>query len=136
MQPVSCSQDLQCLLALSLSYALASSLIKLAILALYRRIFTSNLVRIGTYCIGGLVLCWFIAVELTTIFQCKPIKSMWDTSIAGTCIDNITFFTAIAATNIIFDLAILVLPLRDLCKLRMSSRRKTGVIGLFVLGGM
>jgi hypothetical protein len=128
--------DAQYLFGFCICYGLASPLVKLTFLALYRRIFPTPLVVIGTLVIGCMTIAWCIAIELVTIFQCSPIAMAWNKTLEGKCIDVDVFYLGNSIPNCLMDLAILVLPLYDAIHLKMSLGKRVGVTAIFLLGGM
>jgi hypothetical protein len=74
-----------------------------------------------------------------TIFQCLPIRiawERWDGEHHGKCISlNLEGWVS-AVINIVLDLVVLCLPLRELSKLAMSRRKKAGIMLMFVGGGL
>ncbi|KAI8625990.1 hypothetical protein F5Y19DRAFT_448593 [Xylariaceae sp. FL1651] len=112
---------------------------QLSILAFYRRVFakSSFVVQKGSNILIICVVVFGIANTLTIIFQCIPISYFWtgwSGETKGSCININAFSWARAAVEIVVDIAILSLPLRDLTKLQMSWRKRAQVILVFALG--
>lgn len=59
--------------------------IKAYTLAFYLRIFVSDTFRRVTFVVGAYVFCWWVAVLLTTIFQCIPVGPVQ--KVTGKCIN-------------------------------------------------
>ncbi|EXK78752.1 hypothetical protein FOQG_16603 [Fusarium oxysporum f. sp. raphani 54005] len=117
-------------------YATSIALLKASILVMYCRIFPLRSMKVGGYSLGVIVLMWWIAVCLLAIFQCRPVRKAWGMSTTeGTCIDKGIWFTSVAVPNIVTDVAILALPVRQVSLLRLSRARKMAVSGIFLLGG-
>jgi hypothetical protein len=111
-------------------------MVKLSILAMYRQIFPTSFVMVGSYVLGGIVLTWWIAVTLIALLQCRPLPMLWDVFITdGTCMDRIQLFLGNAIPNIITDVLILGLPLSGVLRLQISLSKKLGISGIFLLGG-
>ena len=112
---------------------------KISILLFYLRIFPNKNFRRCVYvCItfGVLYILAFIPV---TIFQCLPIRiawDKWDGQHHGKCINLNAEGWAAAALNIPYDLAVILLPVRELSQLAMSRRRKAGILLMFLGGGL
>ncbi|KAH8883567.1 hypothetical protein GQ53DRAFT_771542 [Thozetella sp. PMI_491] len=122
-----------------LTYATSTSLVKLAVLALYARIFRSvqsRLMTYGTRIVGLMVIGWWIANILVTIFQCNPIPAAWDPNVEGKCIENFLFFLGNSIANAGLDTLILLLPIRDLMRLNMTGWNKVAAVTVFMLGGV
>jgi hypothetical protein len=130
------SNLLQCLFAICLAYGIGSTLIKLAVLALYWRIFPTRTVQLGAYILGSAAIAWTIAIDLVTIFQCWPVSYQWDKTLNGTCSVGMIFYFGNSIPNCVLDAAILALPVHEVLSLRMSMRRKAAIGSLFLLGGM
>jgi hypothetical protein len=60
----------------------------------------------------------------------------WDRTIAAKCININLLAYATGGIGVGFDVIILVLPIPELWKLKMSSRKKRNVLLMFSLGGM
>jgi hypothetical protein len=92
----------------------------------------------------GVTACWGLIFLLLALFSCSPIEKNWNFSLDGKCVawgskDPNVFFASWAthaATNIVLDLLVLLLPIPFLKGLRMGSKTRVGFIGLFTMGGM
>lgn len=95
--------------------------------------------NIATYILGAFSIAWGIAILLVAIFSCNPVHGFWDGFMMTPppkCIDNTQFFIGNSVPNIIADLAILCLPIRAVWNLKMTTKTKIAVIGMFLLGGL
>ncbi|KAI9821279.1 MAG: hypothetical protein M1827_004015 [Pycnora praestabilis] len=116
-------------------YKMVVTLNKISILSLYLRIFIGQTFRRIVY--GAIV---FIAVSgaafiVTTIVQCMPLAAAYDKTIKpATCINSTAFWFTYAVINIITDVAILLLPSRQIKHLNLPTREKVGLFGVFTLG--
>ncbi|GAP89890.1 putative integral membrane protein [Rosellinia necatrix] len=117
-----------------LFYSIGFTVIKLSILMLYRQLFPTRLILVSTTALAVFVILWGIALLLVSIFSCEPIHGFWDIDIPSKCVDSKWFFVGNAIPNILADLFLLFLPMRDVWKLKMSIQSKIGVTGLFALG--
>jgi hypothetical protein len=138
----------------NVSYCASATLIKLAILFQYLRLFaessasTTNaqyrLARRTTFALIALSSAWGIAFFLLGIFPCHPITKYWNTTLPGSCIGwgtkiPDTFFAMFlghSASNMLLDLLVLLLPLPFLRMLRLGGKSKAGLISLFAMGCM
>ena len=76
-----------------------------------------------------------IAFVLVTIWQCSPIAAFWDRTIRGShCFHSEAFWFSYSLINIVTDVAILALPLRQIFALELALRDKWGLVGIFSLG--
>ncbi|KAI0906728.1 hypothetical protein F4823DRAFT_58176 [Ustulina deusta] len=117
-----------------LFYSIGFTVIKLSILMLYRQLFPTRFILVSTTTLAVFVTLWGIALLLVSIFGCEPIHGFWDIDIPSKCVDSKWFFVGNAIPNILADLCLLFLPMRDVWKLKMSTQSKIGVTGLFTLG--
>ena len=117
-------------------YTPAITAVKLSALLLYRRIFPSNNFRKILWIVGGIILCYTIAQETITIFQCVPISGAWDPAVhtRAKCIPLNIIFVAMASMNVVTDVITLSLPLPLLWRLRINKAQKFQLIGIFLLG--
>lgn len=70
------------------------------------------------------ITAWACATVFGSIFQCVPIRSQWDTSIQGKCIDYGTFVLTMGIINIITDFVILAIPIPAVWSLNMKRTKK------------
>jgi hypothetical protein len=114
-------------------------LIKLSILTMYLRLFSVNrrFVKLCYYMMV-FILAWGIAVLLTTIFQCTPVRAAWDKTILDSQCLVLTDFVVIGSNvpNIIADAVIIILPMPLLWSLKLSVMRKLGLIALFLVAAV
>jgi hypothetical protein len=88
----------------------------------------------------GVSVLYTIGFAATMTFACRPISAVW-TSWDGTrtpdyCINQNTFYLVAAALNIGLDLAIVLIPIPELIKLNLSSRKKGFLSAIFGVGAM
>ncbi|KAJ5686905.1 hypothetical protein N7536_009524 [Penicillium majusculum] len=113
-------------------WAIAS--IKLSILGLYYRIFSTVVFRrvvIGT---AVFILCWLAAMEIGLGLECIPIQSIWNSDVKGTCINLVAFSYFTNITNLITDIWVFLLPVPIILGLHINRRRKLEVAGVFAIG--
>ncbi|KAI1073196.1 hypothetical protein LB507_010803 [Fusarium sp. FIESC RH6] len=125
---------LKLLLAFENIYVTAVMMIKLALLAMYLRVFPSRGFRLISAIIAATVVAWWIAICAVCIFQCHPIKKAWLPLIDGKCIDLKASFIGNAVPNIATDVAILCLPVRQILKLQVNTAQKLSLLVIFMLG--
>ncbi|KAL8715438.1 MAG: hypothetical protein Q9220_000772 [cf. Caloplaca sp. 1 TL-2023] len=118
-----------------LVYSIAIPLPRLVLLLFYLRIFPNPSFKIAVYAVGSFIIAWCPAVFFTALFQCNPVAFAWDKSIAGgTCINVLAFFRYIAVPIVVSDMALLLLPLPMIWRLRITLRQKLALLGVFFLG--
>ncbi|KAF2119774.1 hypothetical protein BDV96DRAFT_642780 [Lophiotrema nucula] len=121
-----------------LFYLSAIALTKISILLFYLRIFPNRNFRRCVWV--TLIVCalYIVGFVPATILQCLPIRiawQRWDSEHHGRCINlNVEGWMS-SALNIILDIVVICLPLRELSQLAMSRRRKLGIMLMFLGGG-
>ncbi|KAI4733587.1 hypothetical protein E4T50_15852 [Aureobasidium sp. EXF-12298] len=121
-----------------LLYLTAVGVTKISMLLFYLRIFPDWKLRRAIYGMIGICLTYIIVFVLVTAFQCRPVNVAWlkwDGEHPGKCLDLNADGWASASINIILDLIVIVLPMKQLTMLNMSWQRKLGVIAMFLGGG-
>lgn len=114
----------------SLFYNLASGFSKITILAFYLRIFPSRVFRRITWAMVILSAVWGILFTCLWAFQCRPISSFWNRfsgPVSGQCLRIDLLGMAQSILNITIEVAIFLLPIPILLKLRLDWRKKTQV---------
>ena len=119
-------------------YVVIQRLAKLSILISYLRIFPSTIrwFRVSVCatmvwaCTHGLI------ITLLTAFQCIPVRSLWDKSIHGKCLDLRGIIIAGTAFSIVDDLLIMALPIPCISSLHLGKMKKFGVGLMFALGSL
>ena len=91
-----------------------------------------------SYGIAAFLVCWFIAFELTTIFQCLPISANWMTGLDSInyCINEYVLYDVYSATNLLTDIVILAMPWPMVMKLHVAKQKKVQLLGIFLLGSL
>lgn len=81
-------------MALQFFYFFSAALFKTPLILLYHRIFgVSQRFRKAPLVAWIIVLCYFIANLLATIFECNPIAAYWNKSIPeGRCVNTAAFY--------------------------------------------
>ena len=79
---------------------------------------------------------WLLANNLTSLFQCRPIRAAWQKEVPGHCLNYVAFFTGTQAPNLLLDIVVLALPVSAVSRLHMSNTKKISIAGIFLLGGL
>ena len=87
------------------------------------------------YAVGFVVLAWWIAIILVSIFSCTPVRGYWDRTIPATCIDSRAFYLSNSIANIITDVIIIGLALWMVWHLHTTRGQKAALSFIFGLGG-
>jgi len=123
---------LQWLYGTEITYSSAIACVKSSILCLYLRLFSVNRVfSKAVYGLMTLVVAWGISASISGLFSCNP--NGWG-FFHGQCVDMTAWFIGTTVPNIIFDVGILVLPLPVIWHLQLSTPRRIGLTGVFLLG--
>ncbi|TDZ30088.1 hypothetical protein CTRI78_v011889 [Colletotrichum trifolii] len=120
-----------------LLYLGALPVTKISILLFYLKIFPRKEIRIACWVFIGLNVAYLIVFELISIFQCSPVDGAWrawDKEYPAKCNNiNIQGWAA-AGVNIVLDLGTLILPLNELYKLSLSTKKKVQIMLMFSVG--
>ncbi|KAF2153683.1 hypothetical protein K461DRAFT_114435 [Myriangium duriaei CBS 260.36] len=110
--------------------------VKLAILALYWRIFNRSSIRLPIAILSTAVSMWGIAAFLMALLQCIPTRGLWDKTIKASCkVDVQKSFLAISIPNIVIDILLLFLPIPYIKRLNVPKDQKKALMSIFLLGG-
>ncbi|EPS29322.1 hypothetical protein POX_f08366 [Penicillium oxalicum] len=112
-------------------------LTKISILCFYLRIFPEPRFRVFTYIAIALNVGYLIAFVLISVFQCRPIAGAWlhwDGEGNYQCNNINAQGWASAIINMVLDIMVMLLPLRQLYKLKLSWKKKAYVMCMFGLG--
>jgi hypothetical protein len=107
---------------------------KISILLMYYRIFHFDYFRKWAYAIGAFIIAWVICITFLFIFICVPVEKLWYPQLPGHCINQVGTWIANAASTIISDLVILLLPLPQVWSLQLRVTEKIAVTVAFSLG--
>ncbi|KAK8041288.1 hypothetical protein PG994_014295 [Apiospora phragmitis] len=130
----------QALFVAEITYTFSSPLIKLSVLAFYRKIFPTRTVNLGCKILGFMCMAWWIAIFILDFTQCRPLEAFWRLELqvlpTTKCIDPIFAFFSNSVANCIIDFFTIALPIRDVLKLQTTTRRKVNIFMIFLLGGV
>lgn len=110
---------------------------KISICCFYLRIFPDRQFRTATYIVIGLNVGYLIAFVLISVFQCHPLQGAWlhwDGEGNYKCNHLNAQGWAAAIINMVLDILVMALPLRQLYYLNLSTRKKVYVMCMFGLG--
>ncbi|KAL5346578.1 hypothetical protein ACLOAV_008285 [Pseudogymnoascus australis] len=122
--------------AFTVLYNPALMVTKTSILIFYLRVAktTEKLLKVASYITLVIANTAGIAFTLLFAFRCHPVSAAYSPLRSGKCISIVTLFLCSAPINIITDVAILVLPIPVLTRLRLPQRQKTILVFTFALG--
>ncbi|KAF3001713.1 hypothetical protein E8E14_002650 [Neopestalotiopsis sp. 37M] len=128
------------LFAYTYIFAAAVTFTKLSILLLYKRIFVTGALSFSI-CLwtAGVITCLYpLTLAIGMANCCKPVSFYWTRfagNTEGTCpLDVGTFFVVLAIINVFLDAFILAIPIPQVVRLQMSTRKKISICGLMLLG--
>ncbi|KAJ4129117.1 hypothetical protein NW768_007648 [Fusarium equiseti] len=110
---------------------------KISILLFYLKVFPGRNIRRACWIFIGLNVAYFIAFELVSIFQCTPIEGAWkawDKEFPAKCNNVNMQGWAAAVINIFLDVGTLVIPLKELYRLSLSTKKKVQLMLMFSIG--
>ena len=105
--------DCQVEFAFNLLQTIAVGLVKLAILFFYRRIFTGRVFKIASWTIITLTAAWTVVFLFNIIFACgSNVWAEWGSTndLKIYCDNTVVMLEAMAITEFIIDLMIILLP--------------------------
>ena len=93
--------------------------------------------RVLNYITLVVVVCFFTAVTLTSVFGCTPIQKNWYPAMEGTCINNLVTVNYVTSTvNVATSLLLIYIPLPVLFTTKQRSIEVKQLIALILLGLM
>ncbi|KAI0018777.1 CFEM domain-containing protein [Xylariomycetidae sp. FL0641] len=120
-----------------LFYFAAISMNKISLLIFILRVFPERRFRHLVFGVIGLCVGYGVSFLVATALQCRPIAYSWlqiDSTVAGTCNDiNLQGWMS-AILNIVIDLVIVALPLRNLYAIQIALKKKIMIMFMFSLG--
>lgn len=122
-----------------IAYGWNIALTKISVLLLYYRLLqvafqTSSVLRAVGYGITALVIISALVFLFTSVFECIPVQKRWRPELPGHCMEYVIPWTLNAVLTILTDVAILVLPVPQIWKMRLGVMEKMGVTSIFALG--
>jgi len=119
----------------AISYLVALATIKVSIAILYMKLFSVFHKNWTYWVVIGILVCQFIEEFFVFIFQCSPVRKLWDATgtVEGRCIDLYVFYMISFAIRLVTDILIFMLPIPKLWRLQISARAKAGLIFIFGL---
>lgn len=69
-------------------------------------------------------------------FQCNPIESIWNKFIVGQCLDVVGITYATGAFAVALDMILVVLPISEVRRLKISTRERVMLVMLFAFAAL
>lgn len=84
----------------------------------------------------AIIIAVTIEEVFVVIFQCNPVSKAWDASgtAGGKCLSLSVFYYISFAIRLVTDIALFVLPIPNLLKLKMNVGKRAGLLFMFGLG--
>ncbi|KAJ5959497.1 uncharacterized protein N7479_006647 [Penicillium vulpinum] len=115
-------------------YIVTASIVKLAVLLMYYRIFPVRFIKIGGLILGGTTLAWMIGMVFLALFQCWPIAKAYNPMLPGHCIVLKDALIGNGVPNFVLDICILALPTKLIWGLQASLWQRISIICVFLTG--
>ncbi|KAH7137734.1 integral membrane protein [Dactylonectria macrodidyma] len=111
------------------TYSIAIGAAQLSLLALYWRLFKTNMsARVAILILTGFTI--FIAV-----FQCIPPHFFWNKTVDGICtVDPAKFFIGSVSAHLVLDVALMIVPATQVSQLAIPFAQKIAVGVMFMFG--
>ncbi|RMZ74484.1 integral membrane [Pyrenophora seminiperda CCB06] len=125
------------LYVLGIYYSLIHFIIKSTFLAFYLRLSPNRVFHLWTGVGFGLNVGSLIVNLLILVFQCIPVSAALHilARLRATCMDRNFVLIAPAVVNVLLDIYVFILPIPILVRLQMPTKRKLGVLSVFLFGG-
>ncbi|KAJ5671037.1 hypothetical protein N7507_000164 [Penicillium longicatenatum] len=81
-----------------------------------------------------MLFAWFVGALASGLMVCEPLSKFWVHTTPGHCLPTITYFRAIAGTNLATDVLLLVLPIPIVWGLHRPTSERLALIAVFALG--
>jgi hypothetical protein len=128
------------LTAISTFYFTQLNLPKLAICALYYRLFPGRTSRIVVWVIAGVLIAATVSMTIALLAACEPFEANWNPALLAMgqarCINKEQLFIWTSIPSIVTDTAILVFPMPLIWKLHTNTRMKVALTFTFFVGSL
>lgn len=83
-------------------------------------------------------MAWCIAAIAADIFQCHPMSAAFDPDqlFTSRCMNLQAYYRGVTASNLILDVVVLSMPLCMVWRLKLDTKQKISLSGIFLLGGL
>ncbi|KAH7401504.1 hypothetical protein BKA66DRAFT_508022 [Pyrenochaeta sp. MPI-SDFR-AT-0127] len=135
--PSKISKHFKGVMAQEVLHPAAVALPKLTVVFLYLQIMTNKYERMIAKILIFLISATCVSYTIAAMFQCIPFAFNWDKTIpGGKCFNVQAYGNSSSVPNILTDLVVLVLPLRTVLELKISTGRRVGLLLIFLTGSM
>lgn len=106
----------------------------MSILLFYIEVFPT-LKRWGRVIIA-VIFCYTLSTALAAVLVCEDVDDNWEYEnlFQGKCGDRILVFRVTGALNIVSDVVVLLLPVRNVLRLQLPLYRRLVLLATFALG--
>lgn len=117
-------------------FMMCNGFTKVSLLTFYLQLSPQKGWKIAIWsCIGVVALASTIITTMLYL-HCTPPQKAYTPDMEGTCLNPATLYIATAASNIITDVMLFVLPIPMIVQLRMSKAQKIGAVIIFGIGSV
>lgn len=111
---------------------------RLSVIMLYYRMFSvSTTMTYGLKTIGVLSIIWCIELMFGTIFQCVPVKALFELDMPGRrCINAMIGFVVTEVLNCTLDIILVAMPIPIVLRLHLPKRERVAIASMLLLGGL
>ena len=128
------------------AYHTTTTLIKVSLLLQYLRLFRDGARRTTSLILLGLVATWGLAFSFMAWVPCFPVSGFWNRTLNPpakcygygyrTTTEIKSVLLVFASTNMLFDIAIFLVPLGEFFRSDLRRKQILAMTGLFSLGSM
>ncbi|KAG8411394.1 hypothetical protein J3458_015454 [Metarhizium acridum] len=121
----------------AIEYGVMIGVTKLAVLWLYRRVFSPirwSKFDMTIVTLIVIIFGFYSTTSLVKIFECNPRARIWNPSVPGKCVDIHIILNVSGAFNTVTDYLILLLPIHAVRKLQMDRFKRVLVVLAFTFG--
>ncbi|KAI2625267.1 hypothetical protein GGS26DRAFT_563480 [Hypomontagnella submonticulosa] len=124
----------KCKFAVNILSTVGLGFVKASILFFYMEIFFGKPFKTAAKIVLGLVIGWTVSFFFANLFTCYPITPFIEAFYGNNCVDGLALWYAMAISDIIIDVIILVMPIPMVLRLQLPWKQRLGVLVMFLLG--
>ncbi|KAI1073452.1 hypothetical protein F5B20DRAFT_515773 [Whalleya microplaca] len=121
----------------AIEYGVMIGLTKLAVLWLYRRVFSPirwSMFDIAIVTLIVLIFGFYASTTIVKIFECNPRDKIWNSDLPGKCVKMNWILNISGGFNTVTDYLILFLPIHAVRRLQMDRLKQVLVVLAFTFG--
>ncbi|WYZ42468.1 hypothetical protein EsH8_VI_000167 [Colletotrichum jinshuiense] len=134
VNPANAQRIIQLYYAVQMLYIVVLILAKLSIIALYARVFPNRKFQLLNKLVFVFLVGHGLVFLFVIMFECTPIAAIWDRTLERKCVNLNAVAMASAILSIVEDIVILVMPVQQLSKLQLGTKKKFAVGFMLSLG--